>query len=743
MVASKRFRSETALVVTIGALTIVLLAVALALALTSVGEMKQVAVDQFNQQQLILARHAAYQLEQYFNFIRQELLYLNGSAHTQYFERQALANRLRQMYATMLGGLGVFEVRRVDASGRAAFIVDSASRVHEVRGEFRDEGFRWARRGESRGNVWVSGIRTDPRYPGSRVMFLVTPTYEEVRDEGHPRPSGAFVGATVMVIDVNRFTRVHLEKVRSGRSGYGWVLDGKGVFLYHPVAEFVNRNAFEARRQLAPKISFERINAIQKEKMLAGQEGTSWFISGWHRGLRQPMKKLIAYTPVRLGGPEGNWSVAVVAPMAEVEDVIHATYVRQFSLQALILFAIILGGLTIIGYEWRYHRRLEDEVREKTRHLRESQERYRSLVESASDFIFTLDREARFTHLNPAAARFLGGEPGDFIGRSLYEVLPEEGRTDRERLAEVLASGQGTTFEQKVTLHGVDYLLSTSLIALRDGSRPQAFLAITRDITQQKNLERQLANTERLASLGLLAGGVAHEINNPIAIIMGFADLLLSAAPPGGDQHRMLKAIERQAQQCKKIVEQLLSFTRFSEAAEETTDINANLEAVLDVVGNTLLIEKICARRLLDPDLPKVKADPKELQQVFLNLINNAVAAMEGGGRLTVETRLDEVSDQVQAVIADSGCGIPRQVRDKVFDPFFTTKQPGEGTGLGLTVSYGIVTKYGGSLNFTSVTLEENPVASGTTFVVSLPAYRLRQVQLRQLSDSHREVSHG
>jgi signal transduction histidine kinase len=269
---------------------------------------------------------------------------------------------------------------------------------------------------------------------------------------------------------------------------------------------------------------------------------------------------------------------------------------------------------------------------------------------------------------------------------------------------------------------GNEHVLSTNFSGLQDeNGKVFAVLGIARDITRRKKMEEQMFYTEKLASIGTLAAGVAHEINNPLAIILGFADLLMEKTPPESQAYEMLKTIEKQGLNAKRVVENLLGFTRFSEHKEETVDINKNLESVLSFVSNTLLLNKISVIKDLSLSLPEVKGDPGEIQQVFFNIINNAVAAMKGGGLLMVSTKEVNEEQNVEIRIQDSGCGISKEYRTKIFDPLFTTKKVGEGTGLGLFVSYGIITKHGGALTFDSIANDECS-ESGTTFIITLPA---------------------
>jgi signal transduction histidine kinase len=228
-------------------------------------------------------------------------------------------------------------------------------------------------------------------------------------------------------------------------------------------------------------------------------------------------------------------------------------------------------------------------------------------------------------------------------------------------------------------------------------------------------------NTEKLASIGKLAASVAHELNNPMAIILGFTDLLLEKAEHSSKNHEVLETIEKQALNCKRIIESLLGFARYGEKTEYSTDVNENLEKVVSVVENILNTKNITLGKNLAENLPKVRGDSGHLQQVFMNLITNAFAAIEGGGVVTISTRLNSTGNRVEILFKDTGHGIKKEYKDKIFEAFFTTKKIGEGTGLGLSVSQGIVTRYGGEITFETVAEEEDKEKKGTTFIVSLP----------------------
>ena len=421
--------------------------------------------------------------------------------------------------------------------------------------------------------------------------------------------------------------------------------------------------------------------------------------------------------------------MAVVAPISEVEGAIHAIQVRGLLLQAVIIAVFVLGTVVIVSLMARWSADLEREVAHQTAELTKSEQRYRSLVENAGDAIFTADRGGT-DPLDQRLRRQAAAPAGRGTGRAQRssEVLASPTAEEPLRaIEEVFQSRKGRQITHLVKIGERELWLSTSFRRLLDEEgNIYAVLGIARDITDRRLIEEQSYHTEKLASLGTLAAGVAHEINNPLTVILGFADLLLEKAEKGSETEEALRTIETYGNKARKVVENLLAFARRKEHSEDEVDVNACLEAVLAVLGNYLLVSRISIRsHALSPELPPVRGDADELQQVFLNIINNAVYAMksEGGGELSVETRVVAGGASVEVVIADTGPGIPPEARSRIFDPLFTTKKVGEGTGLGLSVSYGIVARHRGTIAVETATAAESK-HPGTTFIITLPAVR-------------------
>jgi two-component system NtrC family sensor kinase len=229
-----------------------------------------------------------------------------------------------------------------------------------------------------------------------------------------------------------------------------------------------------------------------------------------------------------------------------------------------------------------------------------------------------------------------------------------------------------------------------------------------------QDTQKQLIQSEKLASVGQLAAGVAHEINNPLGTILLFSDLMFKQAPQDSQNRGDLKLVVDAATRCRRIVSDLLNFARQKELDAQETDLNDLARGVLEELRAQSVLERIAVVEDLDPALPHIQADAAQLRQAFVNLIVNAAEAMPGGGTLTVSTRRAE-GGQVRVAFQDTGTGIAPENLDKMFTPFFTTKPIGEGTGLGLAITYGIVKMHRGQIEV------QSERGAGTTFTITLP----------------------
>jgi len=236
-----------------------------------------------------------------------------------------------------------------------------------------------------------------------------------------------------------------------------------------------------------------------------------------------------------------------------------------------------------------------------------------------------------------------------------------------------------------------------------------------RDERLKEYTQQQIMKSERLATLGQLAAGVAHEINNPLGAILMYSHLSLEETPAEDSRRKNLEKVVGEATRCKNIVHGLLDFARQREPNVELADVNEILRRTLSLLESQAQFQNITVTATFCPSLPKVMIDSGQMQQVFTNIILNAAEAIEGKGEVTVATRTVDGGEFIEIQFTDTGCGIPQENLEKIFDPFFTTKEVGRGTGLGLAVSYGIIAKHQGTIEVRS-----DP-GRGTTFIVRLP----------------------
>ena len=254
-------------------------------------------------------------------------------------------------------------------------------------------------------------------------------------------------------------------------------------------------------------------------------------------------------------------------------------------------------------------------------------------------------------------------------------------------------------------------------VAERTAELTKAKQSLENEINERKKMESVILQSEKMAAVGQLAGGVAHEINNPLGVILGFAQGVVRKVSPGDPLEMPLKSIEREALRCKQLVQDLLTFSRIGKTEKEEADLNQVIDSALSLIlaqaktRNTELVKEFA------PNLPQIQANKNQIQQVIVNLCNNAMDAMPGGGTLTLCTKKFSLNgkDALEIQVQDTGQGISKEIQAKIFEPFFTTKEIGKGTGLGLSLVYEIIQKHEGRIKIDSET------GKGSRFYVYLP----------------------
>lgn len=357
---------------------------------------------------------------------------------------------------------------------------------------------------------------------------------------------------------------------------------------------------------------------------------------------------------------------------------------------------------------------LGERVREVERHLA-------SVVESANDLIVSLNAGGAVMTWNSAAERILGFPPRDVASRQFADFFSEAARPRLQALLTLLArEGKVQEIETGMrTKGGQELLISWRFSAMREeGGQVVALVGVGRDLTEKRRLELQLVQSAKMAALGEMAGGIAHEIRNPLAITSSAAQILLKKGADPELRQECAEKIHTAANRAAGIIETLLRFARPSEGLVERVDVNSTVEDTLSLIGHQISLQSIEIAKRLAPGLPRVKGNKNQLQQVFMNIILNAYHAMPEGGRFAIESRLAPATHQewIEVRFTDTGCGIPAENLPRIFDPFFTTMPVGKGTGLGLAIAYSIVQQHGGAIRV------ESEVGKGSTFTVTLPA---------------------
>jgi PAS domain S-box-containing protein len=362
--------------------------------------------------------------------------------------------------------------------------------------------------------------------------------------------------------------------------------------------------------------------------------------------------------------------------------------------------------------------------------LRNSEERYRELVENAIDIIYTHDLQGNYTSVNRAAEVITGYTPEESKTLNLKDTVASEYLTKaKEMIAAKLAGKDVTAYELEILAKDgrrVPVEVSTRIIYEND--LPVGVQGIARDVSERKRLEDQFRQAQKMEAIGVLAGGIAHDFNNLLTAINGYSQLVLKRMQGDDPLRANVEAIHDAGERAARLTTQLLAFSRKQVLQPIVHNLNrviTDIEKMLE----RLLRENIVLRVSLDPELANIKADPGQMEQIIMNLVVNARDAMPGGGALTIETKnvyLDsnyarshiDVSPGkfVNLVVTDTGEGIEEKIQEQIFEPFFTTKVVGKGTGLGLSTVFGIVKQSGGDISVHS------ELGHGTTFNVYLPS---------------------
>ncbi len=381
------------------------------------------------------------------------------------------------------------------------------------------------------------------------------------------------------------------------------------------------------------------------------------------------------------------------------------------------------------------NKKLKQEVVERKKAesaLKESEQRFRCLGENSPEIIYTLGQDGAFTYVNPAWEKVLGHSVDEVAGKYFVNFSPEEEVKKYVRLFKQIRDGKETLRDISGTLLNKDgsprlFSLSGAPNLGPDGS-VTGMVGLLKDVTEERSLQAQLQQAQKMEAIGTLAGGVAHDFNNLLQAVLGYSDLLLLHQAAGDPGRAKIFEIKKAAARGAELAQQLLTFSRKVESKLRPTDLNHEVGQVYRLLER--VVPKMIKIELrLGEGLRTVNADPAQVEQVLMNLAVNARDAMQDGGKLIIETRNALLSDRyckthlglepgeyVLISVSDTGHGMDKETMASIFEPFFTTKETGKGTGLGLAMVYGIIKNHGGSITCYSEPFE------GSIFKIYLPA---------------------
>lgn len=694
--------------------------------------------DQFNKQQLLLAREVAMNIESFIDHAYKDILVISRMPEVQKLDANSSCRPVAEAINFNIQNEVLVTIRVLDRHGTVVY--DSAAPGREGVNLSKADYFQHARFLPKNEKLITDLIPAPGRNSDSKQFIIATPIYQQ--QIGRQGPD--FSGVVLAVLSLDGITQKYIAPIKSGSRGYAWMMDSEGTLLYHPKQpQMVGKNLYRTDPSC-----FQCHRSFDTEKKMI--EGTTETFGSYEAPGGE--NKLAAYYKFPIA--RKSWIVVVSAPYSDVIALMQKSR-RFYSLLIISIFITMLvaSGATIVNYKKKI------KAEEKAKHL-ENQRRLEREIEIQKDYLediientktnlLVLDKDLTIKTMNTAQARALGKPKEDVLGKPFFslfpgDLAPYEGIPIDAILQNTL---RGRSFELRdYQVNGLQttpvYFTMTVSPLLIDGKTP-GVLITSSDVTKRvqleealkqytveledkvdkgtataKKLEQQVLHADRLAALGRLAAGVAHEIGNPLTSISTFAQLLREMATDEFSQHS-LDIINNHIQRITDIVRRMSTFSR-------ADALNVKYVQINDVVNSTLDLMRLDKRMKSSveiatsfaPELPKTMIDEAQISQVFLNIVLNALDAMPDGGKLTVVTGQgsdDQGRDAISISFTDTGVGIPGKELQKIFDPFFTTKEAGKGTGLGLSLSYDIVRRFKGDIHV------ESEVGKGTTFTVIIP----------------------
>ncbi len=510
------------------------------------------------------------------------------------------------------------------------------------------------------------------------------------------------ISGLVRLVDINRALRADSRRLKETRLRLNLFTETA------PLAIYVKDNDLRYLKMNTHALNMLGIRAAE----VLGKRDRSLYPDGGARWLQNVEQETLRRRQ--------TLHAAGVLPIQGQEMHVHVTLfpiIENGRIEGL--YGLIEDTTELFESERQLHR-VDEQLDETQKYLRE-------VLENSRDIIFLTDPAGNLLSFNSGAETVLGFARDEVVGTPAHRLCASPG-TFEKLFAEALRDGHAMAYESEFRTKDLETIIVNISLTLIEGpdGKPLELVCICRDITTRLRLKQDLIRSERLAAVGQMASGVAHEINNPLAVIDNIAGLVEEMLrDEGGALHadtqriltRAMDRLHHQVHRVTTITHSLLGFVRTSEYGMTEVNILELLEECLGVLGTEIRRSRTEVRRLFDPELPALVSDPLLLEQVFVNLINNAIDAIseapDRGGELEILTARDD--QFVRVTFQDNGVGIPKQDQEKIFNLFHTTKPAGKGTGLGLSIVHDIMHRLGGSVRVAS------EPGQWTRFIVEIP----------------------
>jgi len=648
--------------------------------------LKMEMAEQFNNQQLLLAKAEALRIESYLNVVKEDMLHFVQVAATINIPQESDFRLITDSVCRHIGDIK----RRVvflDTEGKIRFTRGTMA-IQETDDRIFHSAIRWGHQRESR------------IYHDTTRIYFTSPIYR----------SGSLAGALAIFLDIQDISRMFLSPLKSGSRGYAWMMDDKGDLLYHPTqADMVGKNLYKTDTSC-----FKCHRSFDVEKKII--EGSGDFSGRYIAPTGED--KILAFSTMKLG--EAKWIIAVSAPYSEVTMLIGKS-MKVYSL--IVIFVLIITGFSsamlVIYYRKKmvteelernkkvledYAGELEHKVDIRTRELSTEKEKLHTVVSTLGSGLILLDAEGTIQWINETMKDIAGR---DISGMSCNDIC-----SDYTVIGTYEEHGLQTEIVSNLFGRSDRYYQMTTAPVKDESGTVEGYIKLLQDVTEMKRTEEQLMHSEKLSSLDRLTSGIAQEIGNPLTSVFSLVQMLREVEQDELKKET-IETIYFHMNRITDILKQLSSFSKMPAPQLKPAKVNSLIEDSLSLIQYDRRVQDITIMKDLSSGMPEITTDSNQLRQVFVNIVLHAADSMPQGGTLTIRSTVK--NNSVVIGFQNTGEGIAAEDLSRIFDPLYITKE--KGTGLGLAVSYRIIKKLNGSM-----TAESEP-NKGSNFVITLPLH--------------------